>query len=329
MGSMPEIVEVDPRDLGTLHRYWDVEQAAQRHDRPWAVLRTFDTLALVGEKQAYYDHVLLAALEGDDIVGTADIGLSLADNQHLAEVEVHVRPEQRRRGIGRTMLAEIVDRCLAQGRTTLFGESHVPAGSELGDSPSSAFAVASGFESVHVEDHLLLELPASPEGDVDPEGYRILTWGTRTPEEYLDRYCAMRTQMAIDVPSGDLDAEPIVFDAERLRTSESRTERLYHRVIAVAHAKDDTFAGYSLVYLPHGTHEVIQDDTFVMSAHRGHRLGTAMKLATLDVIRHEHPERSAMHTWTAVDNAPMQCTNRDFGYRPVERMHEMQRKVAG
>ena len=36
-----------------------------------------------------------------------------------------------------------------------------------------------------------------------------------------------------------------------------------------------------------------------------------------------------MHTWTDVDNAPMQRTNRDFGYRPVERMHEMQRKVAG
>jgi GNAT superfamily N-acetyltransferase len=325
---MLAISEVDPLDLATLRRYWDVEQAAQRHDRPAAVLRTFQTLALVGEKQAYYDHVLLAAVEGGEIVATADIGLSLADNQHLAEVEVHVRPDRRRRGIGGAVLAEVVDRCRALGRTTLFGEAHVPAGCELGGSASSAFAVASGFGSAHVEDHLLLELPAEPPGQADPQGYRILTWGTRTPEEYLERYRLMRTQMAIDVPSGELDAEPIVFDAERLRAGEARTERLYHRVIAVAQAKDETFAGYSLVYLPHGTHEVIQDDTFVMSGHRGHRLGTALKLATLEVIRREHPERTALHTWTAVDNAPMQRTNRDFGYRPVERMHEMQRKLA-
>jgi RimJ/RimL family protein N-acetyltransferase len=65
-----------------------------------------------------------------------------------------------------------------------------------------------------------------------------------------------------------------------------------------------------------------------MSSHRGHRLGTAMKLATLEVIRRDHPERTAMHTWTAVDNAPMQRVNRAFGYRPVERMHEMQRGLA-
>jgi GNAT superfamily N-acetyltransferase len=326
---MVAISDVDPLDLATLRRYWDVEQVAQRHDRPWAVLRTFATLALVGEKQAYYDHVLLAAAEGADIVATADIGLSLADNLHLAEVEVHVRPDRRRRGIGRELLAEVVDRCRAMGRTTLFGETHVPAGSELGYSASSAFAIASGFASVHVEDHLLLELPATLPGEADPEAYRILTWGTRTPEEYMEPYRAMRTQMAIDVPSGDLDAEPIVFDAERLRTSEARTERLYHRVVAVAQAQDETFAGYSLVYLPHGKTEVIQDDTFVMSGHRGHRLGTALKLATLDVIRREHPERTALHTWTAVDNEPMQRTNRDFGYRPVERMHEVQRRLTG
>ncbi|MGC4111483.1 MAG: GNAT family N-acetyltransferase [Nocardioides sp.] len=325
---MVEILEVDPHDLTLLQQYWDVEQAAQRHDRTRPVLRTFETLKMVGVRQAYYEHVLLAAVEGDDIVGTADIGLSLVDNRHLAEVEVNVRPDRRRQGIGRALLGEVAVRCEADGRTTLIGEAHSPAGADPGASPATAFALASGFDIAHQEDHLLLELPAEPPGAAEVPGYRVLTWGTHTPEEHMAQYCELRTQMSIDVPSGEVDAEPIEFDAERLRTSEARTEQLYDRVTAVVQAEDGRFAGYTLVFLPRGTSECLQDDTFVRSAHRGRRLGTAMKLATLDVVRREHPERTAIHTWTAVDNVPMQRTNRDFGYRPIERMHEMQRKVA-
>ena len=33
-----------------------------------------------------------------------------------------------------------------------------------------------------------------------------------------------------------------------------------------------------------------------------------------------------MHTWTDPDNHAMYATNAAFGYRPVERMHEVQVK---
>ena len=36
-----------------------------------------------------------------------------------------------------------------------------------------------------------------------------------------------------------------------------------------------------------------------------------------------------MHTWTALDNAPMQRLNRGLGFRAVELVHEMQRQDAG
>jgi hypothetical protein len=52
-----------------------------------------------------------------------------------------------------------------------------------------------------------------------------------------------------------------------------------------------------------------------------------MKLATLEIVRRDHPDRTVIHTWSAVDNAPMQRTNRDFGVVPVERLHEMQKKL--
>ena len=64
----------------------------------------------------------------------------------------------------------------------------------------------------------------------------------------------------------------------------------------------------------------------MMPEHRGHRLGTLLKCATLEIAQREHPERVAIHTDTAVDNHAMQATNRHFGYRPVERLLEMQRR---
>ena len=84
--------------------------------------------------------------------------------------------------------------------------------------------------------------------------------------------------------------------------------------------------GYSQLYLPHGEDYVIQDDTLVMPDHRGHRLGTALKLATLELLLRDHPERSRIHTWTDPENLAMYRTNTALGFRVVERMHEMQRR---
>ena len=47
---------------------------------------------------------------------------------------------------------------------------------------------------------------------------------------------------------------------------------------------------------------------------------------TFGQIRSVHPDRVTMHTWTDPDNAAMYATNRAFGYRAVERMHEVQVK---
>lgn len=82
--------------------------------------------------------------------------------------------------------------------------------------------------------------------------------------------------------------------------------------------------GYSLLFLPHGGDHVLRDDTLVMPGHRGHRLGLALKLATYAVVAAEHPERTTMHTWMDPENHAMAATNRAFGYRSVERLHEVQ-----
>lgn len=325
-----DIVEVDLRDDGELRAFWEVEQAAVRSAFPFQLLRTYEALTMLREPNPYRRRILLAAREGGATVGTADIGMSVGDNEHLGDLEITVLPGHQRRGIGRSLYDASRARCLAEGRTSGVGEANVADGDADADGPAYAFAAAMGATSVHQETHLVLDLPASPPTPAPAADWEVLTWLNHCPQEYAAAYCLMRTQMENDVPRGELDYEPFVFDEERLRVGEARTAKLYVQVVAAARRVcDGAFGGYSLVFLANGERHAQQDDTLVMPQHRGHRLGMRLKLATLEIVQRDHPERTTLHTWTAPDNQAMQRTNRDFGYLPVERMHEMQVSFVG
>ena len=126
--------------------------------------------------------------------------------------------------------------------------------------------------------------------------YELVEWGDHCPDEHLDAYCAMRTQMDADVPVDDLDIEPTVFDADRVRTSEERLARSFVQLhVAARRRADGVFGGFSIVVLPKGEPLAWQLDTLVMPEHRGHKLGLLMKLSTLDRIhaRASWPHRDA------------------------------------
>jgi len=329
---MPDIIEVDPHDDETLRAFWETEQAAIHADREHPLIRTWDALRnSVRDPSPYQRRVLLAAVEDGRVVGNADVGRPLQENTHLGQLEINVRSAWRRRGVGTALHADAMEWLRADGRTTVIGEAYESTGAPTGAMP---FARALGFESVHVEDHLVLTLPMTAQRVAGLRGslpreetYEIVSWGSRCPDEYVEAYCAMLTQMNTDVPQGDVDIAPVVVDEPRIRTSEQRLARSYHQLIAAARRREDgVFAGYSELLLPHGEAEVMQVDTLVMPAHRGHRLGLLMKLTNLDAIQRDQPDRTAIHTWTAPDNTAMRRTNDRFGFTVAERMHEMQRK---
>ncbi len=327
--GMADVVRIDPHDESALRDWFEVEQESIHADRPRALSRTYAALATsVQHPSPYVDRPLLAAVEGGRTVGVAEVELSKQDNLHLAQLAVHVRPAHRRRGLGRALHDAAAQVWRAERRSTVVGELVVDDGDT--DPAGMAFARALGFTSVHEEDHLVLPLPvheaAIAQPTADPS-YDVVTWGERCPDQHLEAYCRMRTQMARDVPTGDLAYEPPSVDEQRLRVSEERISRAYHQVVAAARRRaDGEMAGYSVLFLAHDDLEAIQDDTLVMPDHRGHRLGLRLKLATLDVLRREHPDRRMLHTWTDRDNHAMYRTNAAFGYRRAEVLHEMQRE---
>jgi GNAT superfamily N-acetyltransferase len=327
-----EIHDLDVHDDDRLREWWEVEQVAHRHDRSHPVLRTLDSLTFSFRTPSpHYRREPLMALDATgNVVGVADLGHSLGDNEHLADLEISVRPSHRRRGIGRALHEEATRRRRARGRTSDLGEVHTPVHGP--PSPGLAFARALGYADAHAEHHLVMDLPADPErlavlAASVPDGYEVVTWSGRCPDDLIDDYVAMRNKMSSDVPIGDLDYVPPALDRDRVRLEETRLARTYDSVVAAARRRaDGVMGGYSLTYLGHGMTEAWQDDTLVMPDHRGHRLGLALKLATLAVVQRDHPDRPSYHTWTDPENHAMYRTNTLFGYRAIEVMHEMQVK---
>ncbi len=329
---MIQIRAVDPADEVILRAFWETEQAAQRHDREYALLGSWDRLVnSLRNPNPYHRRDLWVAVDGDQVVGTAEIGAPLQDNTQIGFLEVNVLPDHRRRGIGTALHDAATEHCRVDGRTSVCGEVFVPADGSA--SPASLFAERLGFEVVHREDHLMLDLPVAP-GEIsrlraktDAAAYEVVTWQGRCPDEHVEAFCDMRTRMENDVPTGEIDLDPVVVDETRLRNGEERIARSWHAITAAVRRREDgEFGGYSELYLPHGADYITQADTLVMPEHRGMRLGTLLKCATLEIAQAEYGDRVAIHTDTAVDNHAMQATNRDFGFRPVERMHEMQRR---
>ncbi len=327
---MPEISELDVEDDHDLQEFHDVERAAYGADHPHAVVRSYQSLVQRTRRPSpYYRLSLLMAREAGRIVGTAELGLTVEDNLHLADVAVRVLPEARRRGVGAALHEELVRRARDGGRTTLLGEVNQPL---EGASPAFRFATALGYDVVHEQDHHVLDLPV-PAARLDQlgtvaEGYDVVSWGNRAPDDVVGAYAAMHTQMGRDAPSGEVDHQPVEITVDRVRAGEQRTVEAYDQVVAVVRRTGDgVLGGYTLVYLPHDADHVVQDDTLVMPDHRGHRLGTALKVAVLRILAADHPGRRIVHTWNAVENDPMQRINRALGFRPVERELEMQRRV--
>ncbi|WP_169333357.1 GNAT family N-acetyltransferase [Demetria terragena] len=327
------ITDLNTADPEAIRTFWEVEQAAHRADRAELALRGFASLVQSATvASSYYDRIWLTATCGTTIAGVAELQLPTRDNTHLGFLEVAVIPAFRRRGLGRALYAEAERRARQASRTHLYGEA---VSRNEKPSAATAFAQAMGCRAVHLEHHLVLNLPgpsdafaSRPEPD---EAYETLTWEGACPDELRPAYLAMRNQMNSDVPVGEIDLDPAVFDDTRLRLQEERWSQT--NIVLVAAARERAtgdLVGYSLVHLPREqTTLVHQEDTLVMPSHRGHGLGLALKRTTLEALRKRHPERQSVHTWTAPGNTAMYRTNERFGFRPVEVMHEMEVRLDG
>ena len=266
---------------------------------------------------------MFVAWDGDRAVAEATVDLPWRDNTDSASVRVRVHPDARRRGLGRDLWRRAVDVAREHGRT------RVHAGAWQGG-PGVAVLDHWGLARTGVGVIRRIDVHGTPrstwdrlydEALGDADGYELVQQVGSTPTDRVEALVALHAAIN-DAPSPDPDDEPDAWDAQRLVDYEgamtSRRQTLY-RVMA-RHRSTGAWAGQSMLCVNEfSPAEAFQEDTSVVRAHRGHRLGLLMKAAMLRWVGDERPEVGAIDTWNAANNHHMIAINERLGATVVAR----------
>lgn len=277
------------------------------------------------------------ALIDNHVVGVGAVDASLHEETGPAQVDLYVHPAFRRRGVGRALLAAVDETLRVEGRrathnwtlhpdapgevrTAATGWGHVPA-----EADDVRFLEKAGFVLEQVERMSTLQLADDSAAvfrrmletaQQKATGYRVRAWRGRTPSDQLAALADLHARMSTDVPAGDLDFEPEVWDAQRLADAERNQLDDQGRELlqAVAYDASDIPVAFTIMTLPPGKAVAFQDDTLVHGEHRGHRLGMLVKAANLLQLLETHPERKRVTTWNAEENRHMLDVNEQLGF---------------
>jgi GNAT superfamily N-acetyltransferase len=318
----PDIERVDPRDLdlATADEMAEVltaAAAADGVDLPPKVGAAVLTYRQLGSDGRPLDGLWLAR-EGDRVVGLADLELPWRENTAAAMVRGAVHPDARRRGTGTALLEAAKDAAKAAGRSRVYSGAFT-GGPGLTVLAAWGFQPTDGRYAVRRVD--LHEAPYGlwdrlyDEAAAHAADYELERLVGPTPEELLDGLATLHEAIN-DAPANDADEEPVRFDAQRVRDYDramAGRHQTVHRVLA-RHRPTGEWAGLSMLCVDEFSPSVaFQEDTSVVRAHRGHRLGLLMKAEMLRWISADRPEVAAADTWNAVTNHHMIAVNERLG----------------
>jgi GNAT superfamily N-acetyltransferase len=164
-----------------------------------------------------------------------------------------------------------------------------------------------------------------------PEGYTLLTFEDRWPDEFIADRCELGRRMSTDVPMGEQELDEEAWDEARVRGLEDFLATQNRAKVTTA-ARDDAsghVVAFTELVVPRGAPaSAWQHDTLVMREHRGHGLGLAMKVANLFAVIERHPAVRWINTWNAEENGPMIAVNDEMGFEVVSHSVHWLRKIA-
>ncbi|MCP2030548.1 GNAT superfamily N-acetyltransferase [Okibacterium sp. HSC-33S16] len=284
--------------------------------------------------------LFLARLNGG-VVGRGVYEWQPEENAPAAFIEVQVASTMRRHGIG-TAILTVLERIAAENGLTVIQSwsSHaLPASSEVlvpptgfgavdRDSAAVRFARAHGYSLEQVDRISRVELPMSADllterrRDAEPHAvdYEVVQWAGRCPDRWLTDMARLHQRMSTDAPAAAIEFAEELWDDDRMRNLNDMNEaggRL-NLTSAALHVPSQRLVGYTDIAVPEQEgRPAVQEDTLVLKEHRGHRLGTLLKLANLEQVMRVSPTTPRITTFNAEENRPMLDVNEAVGFEAI------------
>lgn len=282
----------------------------------------------------YVTHQTWIARLGGSIVAKGIAYLTLQDNLDVADVWCSVHPDMRRQGLGTELLAAMEASLAKQGRTQLTSYCEIPpsacdvlrrgahlaaesgAGSLPVQHPDVAFLSRHGYAFKQLERCSVAKPSTAAKlavGELD-DGYTIETWSGPTPEHRLDAIALLHQRMSTDTPGAEEFGEEEKWDAARVRALDEKRSEAQELLGTALALKGDAAAGFTEVAHFDERPEVgWQGSTLVAREHRGHGLGTALKIAN-HLALGERTSVERIYTWNTVENSWMLLINDRAGF---------------
>lgn len=278
------------------------------------------------------DTMLWLAHVGGLHVGTFLVGFDRGSvNGGFAETRcLEVHPDHRRRGVGSALArAAFADLASERATSVLFSPT---------DERGRRFCEHLGLTCRQEERQSRLVISELDQAQQDEwiaapvaraAGYRVVTFHGPVPEEHLEAWSVAIDAMA-DAPLDEIDWAHDPYTPERVREIEAARERRgMVWVSSLALSADGEGAGMSTILLhPDRPSLAHQEDTAVVPAHRGHRLGRWLKAANLLAVLEAYPEVAVVQTYNAETNGPMLDINVAMGFRPHRTVAAYQAEVS-
>jgi GNAT superfamily N-acetyltransferase len=285
-------------------------------DPPWRIdsFREYLAVTMPGERR-----VCWLASDASGLVGYASV-LFVGD---IAVLELLVRPDARRGGVGSTLLAAAAKRVAADGFDSIGVEV-------IGGTPAADFFEAHGFRCAFIEMRNILDLSTVDWPRLGGlaqgvgSGYRIEYHPGGPPERLLEEYAKAKASVRIN-PAYDLELRPSSYDSDRLRASVAtlHARGLKPYIVLAVHEQSGNVAGLTEVVVPaQRPTRADQYDTIVVQAHRGYGLGRALKARMLFELRAAEPQLLDVQTWNAVGFESMRRVNAELGFQPDRQWRE-------
>jgi len=315
-------------DDAVMREFYDLGRRAELVGRPHAPFWDFgEFLGVLRSPDSGERQDLLAAYDGDRMVGNAIMWSFLLDNTDKATFRVDVDVDERRRGVGRALTERMETMAKEDGRSLILADAKLPF-EERDTHAYRRFAEACGYElsNYEVVRHLTLPVPDATiqewveEAAPAHAGYTLETFVGAVPDDLVASLCVLLGQLAVDAPTGAVDFEEEAVTpqryAEMVATSEAMGRARYETVALTADRQ--VVAQSTLVVSVRQSTTVYQWGTFVHRDHRGHRLGLATKAVNLRAVQAARSDLTVVTTQNAETNDFMVSINQRMGFRPVE-----------